>query len=67
MSSSLPVLPSVPSDQFYDTVEITNPTTVQVEEASKLSPVQMYGAGGNENVKSRMESQELSIRHSSSE
>ena len=30
-SNSLPALPSVPSDHLYDTVEITNPTTVQVD------------------------------------
>ena len=32
MSSSLPALPS---DQFYDIVEITNPMTMQVESASR--------------------------------
>ena len=31
MSSSLPALPSVPSDHFYDTMEITNPPAVQVK------------------------------------
>ena len=31
MSASLPALPSTPSDQFYESMEITNPPTMQVE------------------------------------
>ena len=52
MISSLPELPSIPSDQFYDTVEITNPTTMQVESASKGEPSAdaFYGPGGYENI-----------------
>ena len=35
MSSSLQTRPSVPSDQFYDTMEIANPLVVQMESASR--------------------------------
>ena len=69
MSSSLATLPSVLSDQFYDTMEITIPTTMQVESASTEEPNTgaLYGPGGSENIILRMESQELRIRSSISE
>ena len=65
MSSSLPTLPSVPSDQLYDTMEITKPTTMQVESASREEPSAdaSYGPGRDENRILRMTSQESSIRH----
>ena len=37
-SNSLPALPSVPSDHFYDTLEITNPTTMQVDLQAGATP-----------------------------
>ena len=37
-SNSLPALPSVPSDHFYDTVEITNSTTMQVDLLAGTTP-----------------------------
>ena len=69
MNSSLPApaLSLVPSDQFYDTMEITIP--MQVELASRREPVAdaLYGLGGYENMILGMESQELSIRSRISE
>ena len=61
LSTSLPALPSVPSDRFYDTVEITNPTTIAhgiCWQGQHHAEDTLYGAGGDENNNSRMESQE---------
>ena len=38
LSSSLPALPAVLSGKFCDIVEITNPTTMHVESASRRQP-----------------------------
>ena len=38
MSNSLQALPSIPSYQFYETMEITNPPAMQVESASREEP-----------------------------
>ena len=50
-------------------MEITIPSTVQVESASTGEPNTgaLYGPGGSENIILRMESQELRIRNSISE
>ena len=37
-SNSLPALPSVPSDHLYETVELTNPTTMQVDLLAGATP-----------------------------
>ena len=63
MSSSRQALPSVPSDQFYDTLEITNLPAVHIESASRGEPNADALYGGYENIVLRMESQELSIRN----
>ena len=42
MNSSLPALPSIPSDQFYDIMETTNPLTLQVEAVRKGDRLQMH-------------------------
>ena len=64
MGSSLPALPSVPSHKFYDTMEISSPTTMQVKSASKAKPNSdaECGPGGHANIILRMESQEFSIK-----
>ena len=50
---------------FTTPVTITNPTTMQVEFASRREPnaVALCGAEGDENIMSGMDSQELSIRN----
>ena len=48
--NSLPAHPSVPSDQIYDIMDITNPTTMQVESASRREPGAenaLHGPGGS--------------------
>ena len=70
MSSSHPALPAVSSDQFYGIMEITSPTTMQVESASReqaQAEDALDGPGRYENIILRMESQELSIRNTISE
>ena len=69
MSSSLPTLSSVPSDQFYDIVEITNPPTMQVESVRREESESdaLYARGGYEHIMLRMESHELSSRNRISE
>ena len=69
ISNSLPALP-IPSDDFYDTMDSTNPTTMQVESASREQPHAedaLYGPGGYENITLRMESRELSMGNRISE
>ena len=60
LSSSLPALPSVSSDQFYDVMEATNPPTVQVAAASRRNSMQSHCMDQEdiENIFLRMESQE---------
>ena len=41
MINSRPALP-IPSDDFYDTMEITDPTTMQVELADRGEPMQKH-------------------------
>ena len=38
MSNPLPALPSILSDQFYDTAKITNPPAMHMESASRREP-----------------------------
>ena len=66
MSNSLP---AHTSDDVYVTMEITNPTTLQVESASRRQPNAdaLCGSGGHDNIIFRMASQYLSIRNRISE
>ena len=50
MSSSLPALPSAPSDPFCDTVDISSQPVLQLESASRGEPRTdaLYGSGGCE-------------------
>ena len=60
MGSSLPALPCVPSDQFSYTMEITNPTTLQVESAGRWqlhAENALSGPRGHEHIVLRMLSQ----------
>ena len=61
-------LSSAPSDQFYDTMEISNSTAIQVESASMREPraYALYGPGC-ENITFGLESQESSIKNTISE
>ena len=60
MSSSLPALPTVPSDPFYDTMEIADPTS-SLESASTVNAMRtLFGPGGCENITLRMKPQALS-------
>ena len=61
MNSSFPALSSGLSDQFFDTVEMSNPLALQVESASRKEPNAdaLYGPGGKENMILRMESQDI--------
>ena len=65
ISHSLPAHPSVPSDQFCDIMETTNPQTMQVESVRRRESIAdaLYGQGGYEHIILRMESQELSTRN----
>ena len=70
MSSSNPTLPVVSSDQFYGIMEITSPTTMQVESASReqaQAEDALDGPGRYENIILRMESHGFSIRSTISE
>ena len=64
MSSSLPTLPSFPSDQFCDIMETRNPPAMQMESVRRRESGgdALYGPGGYGNVISRIESHELSTR-----
>ena len=59
MSNSLPALPSVHSDEFHDTVEITNPTTMQKESASRSNTMQKTHCIDQEGVKTLSRDQNL--------
>ena len=69
MSSSLPALLTVHSDEFHDTIEISNQPVLQGESACRreLRADAPYGPGGFDNITLRMESQALSIRNKISE
>ena len=58
MSSSLSALLSILSGQFYDTMETTNPPTMQVESVRRREPGAdaLYGPGRYENFIVRVES-----------
>ena len=61
LSTSLPALPSVPSDRFYDTGNHDSDDDAHgiCWQGQLHAEDALYGAGGDENNNSRMESQEL--------